>query len=86
MRLGGMNRGIITNLRVKLKFGIPPLSSSVVPKRRLGMRPAKRRFASLINSPNFRCALMGRFAKRRLARLRSQAELGNDRDGVDSPL
>ena len=43
------------------------LNFSVVPKLRLGMRPAKLCFASLINPPDYGFAPVGRFAKQSLA-------------------
>ena len=47
--------------------GAPP---PVVPKRRLGMRPAKRCFASLINPPDSRFIPRLKFAKPRLVTTR----------------
>ena len=55
-----------------------PVVPLVVPKRRLGMRPAKRRFAPLINPPNSGTHTDGEIR---------QAPLGNDRTtGRQGPL
>ena len=52
--------------------GVPPPKRRppVVPKRRLGMRPAKRCFASLINPPDSRFIPRLKFAKPRLVTTR----------------
>ena len=53
--------------------GVPPpkrRQNPVVPKRRLGMRPAKRCFASLINPPDSRFIPRLKFAKPRLVATR----------------
>ena len=58
------------NPRPNLRSSLERRQNPVVPKRRLGMRPAKRCFASLINPPDSRFIPRLKFAKPRLVTTR----------------